>query len=272
MKRSFPMGTITRIHHLKIKREDDEGKSARGIFQKGESMNLKLTVKWIVILGIGFLTTLVTSEETLVLKTEREKVSYGIGVEMARNLKKQGIEVDLKLVVKGFTDGLDGVKLLLSEEDLRKTNALFQAGQRQVQRDVRRMALDSNKNKKEGEAFLEENKRKEGVVTLPSGLQYMILRSGDGKKPMEDDTVEVHYRGTLINGSEFDSSYRVGKPAILKVTGVISGWREALKLMTVGSKWKLFIPAELAYGERGAGRYIGPNAALIFEVELMSIK
>ena len=128
------------------------------------------------------------------------------------------------------------------------------------------------KNKKEGEIFLETNKKKEGVQTLPSGLQYKVLKAGAGKKPTATDTVTVHYRGTLIDGKEFDSSYRRGKPATFPVNGVIPGWTEALQLMEEGAKWELFIPSNLAYGERSAGGDIGPNATLIFEVELISIE
>jgi FKBP-type peptidyl-prolyl cis-trans isomerase FklB len=134
------------------------------------------------------------------------------------------------------------------------------------------MAKAAEDNRKAGESFLAENKKKEGVVTLPSGLQYKVLKAGDGKKPTDADTVECHYRGTLINGTEFDSSYLTGQPATFKIAGVIPGWREALKLMPVGSKWQLFVPSQLAYGARGKGGSIGPNAALIFEVELLAIK
>jgi FKBP-type peptidyl-prolyl cis-trans isomerase FklB len=158
----------------------------------------------------------------------------------------------------------------MTDEDLNKTMKDFQAGLRAKQAKARKMAAEDNR--KEGVAFLAENKKKEGVVVLPSGLQYKILKKGAGKKPKEADTVEIHYRGTLINGTEFDSSHRTGEPATFKVSAVVPGWREALKLMPVGSKWQLFIPPQLAYAERGAGREIGPNATLIFEVELLGIK
>jgi len=148
---------------------------------------------------------------------------------------------------------------------------VFQVDLRQKQAEATKLAAE--KNKKEGEAFLVENKRKEGVVTLPSGLQYKILKAGTGKKPTEGDTVECIHRGTLIDGTEFDSSYRSKKPMTFKVSGgIIQGWSEALKLMPVGSKWQLFIPPQLAYGDRGAGDIIGPNATLIFEVELLAVK
>ena len=141
-----------------------------------------------------------------------------------------------------------------------------------TQKETQGTKMVSAENKKEGTAFLARNKTKQGVVTLPSGLQYKILKAGNGKKPVGADTVECHYRGTLINGTEFDSSYRRGQAASFPVSGVIPGWTEALKLMPVGSKWQLFIPPQLAYGAQGSGRDIGPDATLIFEVELLAIK
>lgn len=230
---------------------------------------------WIVLWGVGLLVAQVSAQETPVLKTQKDKMSYVVGVEMARSLKGQGIEVDMDLFIKGLQDGLSGGKLLLSDDDLRKASSMFHAELRRKQNEMRekqaqatRMAAEDNKKK--GEAFLAENRTKEGVVTLPSGLQYKILKAGDGRKPTDADTVEVNYRGTLIDGTQFDSS-QAGQPATLKVTGVISGWKEALKLMPVGSKWQIFIPPELAYGARASGR-IPPNSTLIFEVELISIK
>jgi FKBP-type peptidyl-prolyl cis-trans isomerase FklB len=159
---------------------------------------------------------------------------------------------------------------LLTEEEARAAIMHLQAQLRQKQ--IEAMKLAGEKNQKAGEAFLAENKKKEGVVTLPSGLQYKILKAGEGKKPTAEDTVVCNYRGTLIDGTEFDSSYKRGEPATFPVRGVIKGWTEALQLMPVGSKWQLFIPPTLAYGERGAGAQIGPDATLIFEVELISIK
>jgi FKBP-type peptidyl-prolyl cis-trans isomerase len=207
--------------------------------------------------------------DATLLKTPKEKLSYGLGVDMARNIQRLDIEVDMEFLVKALNDVLSGGKLLLSEEELRTTVNTFQTEIRQKQVQAARIAgLD---NKKEGDAFLTENKKRDGVVTLPNGLQYRVLRSGDGGIPTDTDTVEVHYRGTLINGTEFDSSYGRGKPTTFKVSGVITGWREALKRMPVGSKWQLFIPPELAYGPRGSGRNIGPNATLIFEIELLGI-
>jgi FKBP-type peptidyl-prolyl cis-trans isomerase FklB len=167
-------------------------------------------------------------------------------------------------------DVYSGGKLLMSEEDLRAAKSVYQVDMREKQVAAVRRAADENKQA--GIVFLAENKGKEGVVTLPSGLQYKILKAGDGKTPAASDTVECHYRGTLLDGTEFDSSYRRGEPAKLTLTAIISGWREALLLMPVGSKWQIFVPAQLAYGERGNGRDIGPNATLVFEMELLAIK
>jgi FKBP-type peptidyl-prolyl cis-trans isomerase FklB len=189
---------------------------------------------------------------------------------MARNFKLQGIEFDADILMKGFRDQSSGGKLLMTEEDMRATLNAYQG--EMMQKRAQAMKAAGEENKKIGDAFLAENKKKEGVVALPSGLQYKILKAGDGRKPTDADMVECHYRGLLINGTEFDSSYRTGKPATFKVTGLIAGWTEALKLMPAGSKWQLFIPPQLAYGERGAGRDIGPNATLTFELELLSVK
>lgn len=225
---------------------------------------------WIVVVGLSLLAARASAEEAPVLKTQQDKVSYSIGVEAGRNYKRMGVEVDANLLVKGLRDALSAEKLLMTDEEIRATMTAYQAELRQKQAQATRLAAENNK--KAGEAFLAANKTKEGVVTLPSGLQYKILKAGNGKTPTETDTVECNYRGTLIDGTEFDSSYRRGQPAAVKVTGVIPGWKEALKLMPVGSRWQLVIPHQLAYGERGVGRDIGPNATLIFEVELLTIK
>jgi FKBP-type peptidyl-prolyl cis-trans isomerase FklB len=231
------------------------------------------TEKWLMILGVVLLAAQVSAEEPPVFKTQKEKASYGIGVETAKNLKQQEIEVDADLFIKGLQDGLSGGRLLMSEDEIARTMAIVRSELKQKRMQlIRARAKDAEENRKEGETFLAENKARGGVVTLSSGLQYKILKQGDGKKPTEADTVEFHYRGTLIDGTEFDSSYRRGQPATFKVTGVIPGWKEALQLMPVGSKWQLFIPPQLAYGPGGAGRDIGPNVTLIFEVELLAIK
>jgi FKBP-type peptidyl-prolyl cis-trans isomerase FklB len=206
----------------------------------------------------------------VVLKTQKDKVNYGIGVNLARNFKQQGVEIDLDLVIKGMRDEFSGQKILMSEKELGAIMAAFQTENRQKQVQARRIAAVDNK--KAGDAFLTENKTKEGVVTLPSGLQYKILRAGDGKKPTEADSVEVRYRGTLIDGTEFDNSERSGQATVtLAVKGLVPGVKQALQLMPVGSKWQLFIPYQLAYGQQGSGN-IPPNATLMFELELLAIK
>jgi FKBP-type peptidyl-prolyl cis-trans isomerase FklB len=225
-----------------------------------------MKVKMIVILGILLLVSQVNAQENLVLKSQKEKVSYIIGMEIGSNLKKQLADVDSTILAKGIQDALTDRKPLLTEKEIQETMAAFQKEMMVKQTEV------AKKNKAEGEAFLSENKKKEGVKALPSGLQYKVIKAGTGKKPKSNDTVTVHYRGTLINGAEFDSSYKRGQPVSFPVSGVIPGWTEALQLMEVGAKWQLFIPSNLAYGEQGAGRDIGPNATLIFEVELVSIQ
>lgn len=208
--------------------------------------------------------------EASLLKTEKDQVSYAIGVNLIGNFKKQRVDVDLNMVMKGMQDAFAGEKLLMSEDELGRAIKLYYSEVRQAQ--TKNIAMTAEENLKEGEAFLAENAKKDGVVTLPSGLQYKIIQDADGKKPAAEDTVEVHYRGTLINGREFDSSYRTGRPAIFKVNGVIPGWQEAFQRMPVGATWQIFVPSPLAYGEKGAGSFIGPNATLVFEVKLLAIK
>ena len=249
-----------RLH--RVSRDD----ASRCPVQGGEPMRSKL--QWMAVLALGFLVVHAIAEQTTVLKTSKEKMSYAIGVQMARNLKRMEVDVAPDVLTKAMRDVLSGETLLMSDEDLRLAISSYQAGLRQRQAKALKTAAENNR--KEGDAFLEANKAKQGVVTLPSGLQYKVLEAGDGKKPTEADTVECRYRGTLINGTEFDSSH--GQPATFKVPGVIPGWREALRLIPVGSKWQLFIPPHLAYAERGAGRDIGPNATLIFELEILAVK
>lgn len=228
-------------------------------------------MKSLYLLIILSMTGCVLAQEAPVLKTEADKVNYGIGVGVVRNFINQGLSVDLDLVIRGMKDANSGAALLMTEEELAKTMNAFQKELRQRQAEALKAATE--KNKKEGESFLAENSKKEGVTVLPSGLQYKILKTGEGKIPTDADSVECNYRGTFIDGKEFDNSYKMGKPVTFKVQGgVIPGWSEALKLMPVGSKWQVFIPSQLAYGERGAGSQIGPNVTLIFEIELLSIK
>ena len=206
----------------------------------------------------------------LTLNTQKDKVSYAIGMNIGNAMKRDGVDVDTAILLCGLKDALTGSKPLLTDQEAQATMTALQGDLRKKQELQQQQLADTNK--KEGEAFLAANKTKEGVVTLPSGLQYKILQEGTGPKPTVTDTVVVNYRGTLLNGTEFDSSYKGGQPATFPVGRIIKGWTEALQLMPVGSKWQLFIPSDLAYGARGAGRDIGPNSTLIFEVELLSIQ
>ena len=225
-----------------------------------------MKLQLLVALGVVLLVTQVSAQEKSALKNQKEKMSYIIGMDIGNNLKKQSIDIDPNILAKGVKDALSGSQPLLTEQEVHETTMAFQKEMMAKQEEV------GKKNKREGETFLAENKKKEGVKTLPSGLQYKVIKAGTGKKPKLTDTVTTHYRGTLINGTEFDSSYRRGQTVSFQVNGVIPGWTEALQLMEEGAKWQLFIPSNLAYGERGAGRDIGPNATLIFEIELLSIQ
>jgi len=233
-------------------------------------MKLKMTIIWTMVLAIGLVSAQAAAADKPQLSNKKDKLSYTIGVDIAKNFKRLGVDVNTDIVAKGLKDGMADRKLLMSDEELRTTMTAYLDELRQKQMAAFKVIADENKKK--GDAFLAENKKKEGVVTLPSGLQYKIIKEGTGNKPVDTDTVECRYRGTLIDGKEFDSSYRTGQNATFKVSTVIGGWKEALKLMPVGSKWQLFIPPELAYGPMGTGRDIGPNATLIFEVELVAIK
>jgi FKBP-type peptidyl-prolyl cis-trans isomerase FklB len=210
------------------------------------------------------------SQTDSVLKTQKDKVSYAIGMNIGTTLHRQSVDIDPKVLQQGLEDAMAGGKTLLSEDEARATLTEFQADMRKKMQE--KMQAAGEANKKEGAEFLAANKAKEGVVTLPSGLQYKILTAGTGPKPTASDSVVCNYRGTLIDGKEFDSSYKRGQPATFPVSGVIKGWTEALQLMPVGSKWQLVVPSDLAYGERGQGQDIAPNATLIFEVELLSIQ
>jgi FKBP-type peptidyl-prolyl cis-trans isomerase FklB len=229
---------------------------------------LKSTFALLVVLAL--LTPRAGARQKETLKTQKDKISYSIGLDIGRSLKRQAIDVDQNLLVQGLKDALSNQKQLLSDDEARECLTTFQ--RELVAKRTEEAKKAGEANMKEGEVFLAQNKKKPGVVTLPSGLQYKILKEGTGKTPKATDTVITNYRGTLINGKEFDSSFRHGKPATFPVDQVIRGWTEALQLMKVGSKWRLFIPSELAYGPNGAGTDIGPNTTLIFEVELLGIK
>ena len=228
-----------------------------------------MKAKWIVVLALGLLAIPVRAQDSTAPATQKDKVSYGIGVQLAKSLKNQGVDVNSDRLIQGLRDALSGQKLLMSDDDINTTMAALQ--QEMSQKQMRERAKQADENKKASDAFLADNGKKDGVVTLPSGLQYKILKAADGKKATDADTISCNYRGTLIDGTEFDKS-QAGQPATFQVGGVIPGFKEALKLMPVGSTWQFFIPPNLAYGERGAGNVIGPNTTLIFEVELVSIK
>lgn len=203
------------------------------------------------------------------LKTNKEKISYGIGMSIGQNIKQDGIEVDVALLAKGIADVLSGAKPAVSMDEFRA--AMQQLQTEMESKEAAKNAAAGDKNKSAGEKFLADNKSKEGVKTTASGLQYLVVKQGDGKTPSAADKVKVHYTGTLIDGTKFDSSVDRGEPITFPVGGVIKGWTEALQIMKAGSKYKLFIPSDLAYGPRGAGALIGPNSVLIFDVELLEV-
>lgn len=200
------------------------------------------------------------------LKTNKQKYSYAIGFQIGNNLKREGADVDVDAIAQGIKDVLSDAKLQVSMEEMQAAVLELQK-QQQADRQAR-----GEKAKNEGEAFLAKNKKEKGVVELPSGIQYKVVQEGKGDKPKATDTIVAHYKGTLISGKEFDSSYKRGQPATFAVNQVIPGWQEILPMMPTGSKWQVFIPSDKAYGERGAGADIGPNETLIFEVELLEIK
>ena len=202
------------------------------------------------------------------LKSQKAKDSYSLGYQYGETFKKQGMEIDMDVFTAGIRDALEGKEPGMSPEEIRETISSLQ--KRAFIAQQQRLREQAAKNLEEGKAFLAENAKKEGVKTLPSGLQYRVITEGTGTSPKVDDSVTVNYRGTFIDGTEFDSSYKRGKPASFQVDGVIAGWTEALQMMKPGDKWQLFVPSELAYGQRGMGR-IPPNSTLIFEVELVSL-
>lgn len=226
---------------------------------------------WIVgLIVLGLSGSQQSTQQKIVLKTQKEKVSYSIGLDIGRNFKQQSVDINPDLLTKGIKDALSGATPALTDDEMREVMTAFQTEM------MAKMAENSKKagekNKKDGEAFLAKNKKKQGVVTLPSGLQYKILVDGKGRKPALTDTVTAHYRGTLLDGTEFDSSYKQGEPTTFAVSRMIKGWTEVLPLMRAGSKWQVYVPANLAYGDRAASQEIGPNSTLIFEIELIAVK
>jgi FKBP-type peptidyl-prolyl cis-trans isomerase FklB len=224
----------------------------------------------IICLAAVLVASIGLAQEKPQLKDQKEKASYSIGLELGTSLKKGKMDVNPDVLLKGLKDGLSGAKALLTEEQVKETMTALQKEMMDKQAAAQKEA--GEKNAAEGEKFLAENKKKDGVKTTTSGLQYKVLKEGTGAPPKETDTVVTNYKGTLLDGTEFDSSYKRNEPATFPVNRVIKGWTEALLLMKPGSKYQLFIPSALGYGERAVGKDIGPNSTLIFEVELLSIK
>lgn len=224
---------------------------------------------FIILIGVGLLFSICSAGEKLELKDLRDKESYSLGYQFGQSLKSQGLDIKLEVYASGIQDALGGKEPLMSQEEIRAT--IMELQKRIMAAREKELKGKAAKNLEEGKKFLAENQKKDAVKTLPSGLQYRIIKEGIGPMPKASDSVTVHYRGTLIDGNEFDSSYKRGQPATFRVDGVIRGWMEALQLMKAGSKWELFIPPDLAYGERGMGP-IPPNSTLTFEVELLAVK
>jgi FKBP-type peptidyl-prolyl cis-trans isomerase FklB len=220
--------------------------------------------------GAGTKTATGAAKAPFALKTAKDKQSYAIGLNIGKTMRRDSVNVDLSVLTRGIKDALAGGKVLMTDEEIKATLSALSTDLKKTQDEKQRVAGAANKSA--GEAFLAANKAKDGVVTLPSGLQYKILKEGTGPKPTATDTVACNYRGTLINGTEFDSSYKRGQAATFPLGQVIKGWTEALQLMPVGSKWQLFVPSDLAYGPQDRSADIGPNSTLIFEVELLSIQ
>ena len=248
----------------------ERGRNFVFIFQKQEKWK-EIRVKHILaaIVSIGLLFGVCSAADKLELKDQKDRESYSLGYQFGQNMKAQGVELNLKVYTSGIEDALRGANPTLSQEEIHKTISDLQKRIATAQqKELKGMA---DKNLADAKVFMESNKKKEGVKTLPSGLQYKILTEGSGKTPKATDEVTVNYKGSLIDGREFDNSYKRGTPANFRVDKVIRGWTEGLQLMKEGSKWELFIPPELGYGERGAGP-VPPNSVLIFEVELISVK
>src|SRR5271169_1286501 len=215
-------------------------------------------------------TTAAKTTQPLTLKTQKDKLSYAIGMNIGQGMKKDSLDIDPAILSRGLKDAMSGVKLLMTDDEAKAVITEFRAEMMKKKQAEAQQVGEANKL--EGQQFLAANKAKPGVVTLPSGLQYKVLKEGTGPKPTAADTVVCNYRGTLINGTEFDSSYKGGQPASFGVGQVIKGWTEALQLMPVGSKWQVFVPSDLAYGSRSPAPQIGPNSTLVFEIDLVSIQ
>ena len=213
-----------------------------------------------------FLYPIITNVYAVKIETDLEKLSYSMGIFFGKSVNRQEMEIDIPAFMQAVEDVLNNSEKKLTDDEMQKIINVYQKKEKEEQ------ITKSTNSKVDGEKFLAENRNNDGVIVLASGLQYKIIKNGEGKRPLIDSRVIVHYRGTLIDGTEFDSSYARGEPIELGLNQVIKGWQETLQLMSVGSKWQVFVPSELAYGESGAGRAIGPNSTLIFDIELLSIK
>jgi FKBP-type peptidyl-prolyl cis-trans isomerase FklB len=250
---------------------DNRGNLPGDRVQKKEHPDLlQMKLKYLTPLTVLAFVAPALADNPTVLKDQRDKASYSIGINIGTGMKANGLDLNTEALVAGLEDGISGAKAQLSDKERQETLMAFE--QDLQKKETERLKQLAEKNKKEGAEFLAANKAKEGVKTLPSGLQYKILAEGNGPQPKPTDQITVNYRGMLVDGTEFDNSYKRGEPVTFPVNGVIKAWSEALPLMKTGAKWQLFVPAELAYGEKGAGRAIGPNSTLIFEVELVGIK
>jgi FKBP-type peptidyl-prolyl cis-trans isomerase len=227
--------------------------------------------KWVLAsLTLTLFAANLRAQDAPALKTDKDKTSYALGVAVGKSFQSQGVEADPNLIAQGLKDAFTNSKLLISDDEFRSLMTAFQQAMNDKQNAAKTALADNNK--KAGAAFLAENEKKDGVTTMPNGIQYKVLTAGTGARPTDTDTVTLQYRGTLVDGTEFDSTYKNGQPAILEVGRVIPGFKEALKIMPVGSKYQFVIPPEQAYGPQGAGNVIGPNATLIFEIDLISIQ
>jgi len=230
-----------------------------------------MKMKLVVVATMGLLaSSVMAASDVSVLKTNADKLSYSIGSDLGKNFKRQSIEINPAIMAKGITDAMGNDKSLMTDEQMKEVLAQFQKDV-MAKRNAE-FSKKSTENKAIGDKFLSENKAKSGVVALPSGLQYKIIKNGSGAKPSKEDMVTVEYTGHLINGEVFDSTAKTGKPASFKLSQVIPGWTEALQLMPAGSTWEIYVPATLAYGDRNVGGPIGPNETLIFNIHLISVK
>ena len=277
MQRTPESRSAPDIHHLRLRPRLDAWSftasvqlSAPLLSNKRRFLTKFLMKRLAIVILALFIASPAFTQEKTELKNEKDKVSYSIGLDIGTTFKKQDMDIDPATLLKGLQDGASGAKPLLTEDQVKETMTAYSKSMMEKQTAAAKEA--GGKNQVAGEKFLAENKTREGVKTTPSGLQYKVLKEGNGPSPKETDTVETNYRGTLLNGKEFDSSYKRNEPASFPVNRVIKGWTEALQMMKVGSKYELWIPPNLGYGERGAGQDIGPSETLHFEVELLGIK